>query len=106
MLPFETDADRLALLQALGETVTLTGAVSGIPTAPGLWAYFEDGSKEIRLGDVEIAGRTPEALMRDIDIQGIAIGDTITTADGTVYTISWPPEPDGTGMTKLKLMRA
>ncbi|EJG1697261.1 hypothetical protein CDB74_RS17600 [Vibrio parahaemolyticus] len=49
-----------------------------------------------------VADSEPELHLQDKDAQGISTRDVVTIA-GKQWIVISPPEPDGTGMTKLTL---
>jgi hypothetical protein len=73
---------------------------NGAITVPVLFFKgYEDAIRE----DGGIASSGPEARVRSSDVVGIQQGDTFEIG-GTVYKVV-NPEPDGTGVTVLKLSR-
>jgi hypothetical protein len=91
-MSIETDVDRLELLKALGETVDVDGRrVCGI---------FERTFNEISF-DTAVEGLRPQVTVRDIDVEGIQRGAPVVhnKVNYAVATI----EPDGTGLTVLRL---
>lgn len=97
---FETDAERLDGLKDAGAEQFETGHASP------LWAIFGYGYASASLGDIEVESREPvlEAC-RDVDIaeHGLQKGDTITRVqDGAQYRVR-RIEPDGAGMSVVRL---
>jgi hypothetical protein len=91
-MTLETDADRLAMLQAVGEQVTLAGA--------SVWALWSSPYAET-LG---VSTRAPAVLVREIDAAGVSQSSQLVRA-GITYRVA-AVEPDGTGMVTLQLIRA
>ncbi len=89
----EDDADRLEELRALGEQVTYAGNL--------IWAIFDRAFYEAQGGDVGVESSQPMVTVRDVDVVGIAHGDTITR-NGANYSVVGI-HPDGTGMTEIVL---
>lgn len=96
MPPIETDADRLEFLDAdeFAAAATFDGStITGI---------FQSGFAGAEYGaEVLVDSIEPIFTTRSIDVSGAVQGDTITIG-GTVYTIRGI-EPDGEGMTRLRL---
>lgn len=62
---------------------------------------FDDDYDLIAAGEAGIGGSEPMVKCKTSDVQGVEL---LTLAiNGTVYNIAGPPEPDGTGITILKL---
>lgn len=88
-MPLETEADRQAMLAALGEPATVgTASVKGI---------FERDF-EASLG---IESNRPALHVSDADVPGVRQGDAVSVR-GASYTVA-SVHPDGTGMTTLIL---
>jgi hypothetical protein len=60
-------------------------------------AYFED-----RPGSAGIGSSQPMALAIEADVPAAAQGDTLVI-NGTTYTVTEPPQPDGVGLVMLML---
>ena len=90
-MPVETDAERLALLQHLGEQI----AVAGV----SVWAVFDNAYAEA-LG---LAGTQPVAACRSTDVAAVTTASTVVRGATTYRVVGI--EPDGTGMTLLVLQR-
>jgi TusA-related sulfurtransferase len=91
-MPLETDADRLASLQAVGEQVTVAGAT--------VWALWAAPAIEA-LG----AMSTGQVLqLRTTDAAGVTTA-TQVVRNGVTYRVA-NIEADGTGYTRLNLQRA
>lgn len=88
----ESDADRLAYLQALGEQITVNGQ--------SLWAVADNAYVDVL--DLA-AGTRPQAIVRSSDVPAIAPGQTVVM-QGTQYSVA-EIQPDGTGMTTLILRK-
>ncbi len=91
----ETDSDRDIFLDDFGVDV-----VVGAVTLTGIFdnAYLETEN---------FAGTAPRLIVKSSDVSAQGIGQgTALTVDGTSYTVGWPPQPDGTGMTELYLHEA
>lgn len=91
-MSFETDADRLGILQAVGEQITFDGAQ--------IWAVFRNAYIET----VEISGTRPTAECRTSDVAS-ATSASVVVAGGVNYRVA-VIQPDGTGMTLLVLERS
>jgi len=87
---FETDADRLAVIQECG------GQLVTVATA-SVWGIFENAYAE----DLGIAGTRPELTCRTTDVSTAAAG-TAVVANELSYLVRGI-QPDGTGMTVLIL---
>lgn len=93
----ESDADRLAMLQALGGTqVQAQGAT--------FTALF-DAAYQAALSDPAIEGVHPALTCRTADVERLALTKGLPlTVGGVAYRIL-RHEPDGTGMSLLVLKR-
>lgn len=100
-MAMETDADRLAMLQAIGVRVS----------APGghFWAIFKRDYQLVSADDIGFESRQPALTCRTSDVVVRAIGkDQIITglADDAGAPITYRVvrhEPDGTGMSVVFL---
>lgn len=95
---FETDADRLAMIQAVGEQFDTGKAVK-------LSLIFDREFIEQSLGVLTNEGRKPLGLARTSDVAlHELVKDSVITrdSDGAKYAVK-RFEPDGTGMTLLVL---
>ena len=92
----ESEADRLAMVQAVGETFSTA-------KADKLWLIFDREYIEQQLGEFSIDGRKPIGLGRTSDIAlHELVKDSVVRrdADGGSYMVR-RLQPDGTGMTLL-----
>lgn len=71
-------------------------SVMGIFNNPAAFDRFEGGG--------HLAGSKPELYLSDDDADGVEQRHEITVY-GRVWFVARPPEPDGTGLTKLVLGR-
>ena len=93
-MAIESDSDRLAVLQALGELATFQNS----PAAP--WtAYAVFDNEYVDALDVE--GASPILTVRTIDISAVVRGTTVAP-NGETYNVVGI-RPDGTGFTTLIL---
>lgn len=100
MPEFETDADRLALLEELGDPVAYTPD-GGSPVT--IRAYIDLAAEVFEIGTAILIGTQPEGEARTSDLTGTLEDEADTILfGGTTYTIM-EPLPDGTGMTKFRL---
>lgn len=100
MPDFETDADRLALLEELGDDVVYTPD-GGSPVT--IKAYIDLTAEVFEIGTGIVIGIEPMGEARTSDLTGTLTDEADTVLfDGTTYTIK-EPLPDGTGMTKFRL---
>lgn len=81
------------MLQTLGEQIKVEDRT--------VWAVFENAYTEL---DVGVDSTTPQITVRDIDIKGIPL-DALAEVRGKKYTMV-TREPDGDGMTVLRLSEA
>ena len=90
----ETAADRSALLNDYGTTVTKadTSTFTGI---------FDNDFLAVDLDESEVESTEPTLLVRTADVSGLAHGDTLTIS-AVSYTVRGI-QPDGTGMTQIML---
>jgi len=90
----ETAADRSALLNDYGTTVTKadTSTFTGI---------FDNDFLAVDLDESEVESTEPTLLARTADVSGLAHGDTLTIS-AVSYTVRGI-QPDGTGMTQIML---
>ena len=89
----ESDTDRLSYLELLGESATIDGSqLRGIFESTFLDAGVDPG----------IASSEPEFLARTIDLNGVSQSSVIERENGEKYRVR-EIEPDGTGMTLLRL---
>ena len=98
--PFETDADRLAELQAVGQSVTYTPSGGAAKT---IYVIFDNVSI-VDNSSGKVVGTRPEARGRTLDLTGTVVGGTLLI-EGTTYDIE-TNLPDGTGMTDMELAKA
>jgi hypothetical protein len=91
-MSLESDADRLAYLQAVGEQISVNGQT--------LWAVPDNAYVDVL--DLA-AGTRPQAIVRTADVPNIAPGQTVVM-QGTQYSVA-EIQPDGTGMTTLILQK-
>ena len=93
-----SDTDRLYMLQALGEQITLfpnTGADRSI------WALYDSVYTEVGDGYGAVSTRTPSLLCRDVDVQNVEIG-TELIRNSITYTVSKvEQDAEGEGTTRL-----
>ena len=90
----ESDADRLALLQALGGDVCVFGAAS-------FTAIFERRYAP----ELGVDGYHPVLTCRESDVSALVEGDS-GTVNGTAYKLACDPQADGTGMADIILEAA
>lgn len=94
----ESDADRLAEIQALGgQRVFIRGAE--------FWALFDRQYQSVALGQLEIESRSPALTCRTSDVERLAL-----VKDDPIDGLPEPfrvkaHEPDGTGMSVVVLKR-
>lgn len=96
----ETDADRLATIQAVGEQFD-----TGKPTR--LWAIFDEAYLETDLDRFTVANREPMLQCRTSDVAAhelVKQSKVTRVADGASYAVK-DLEPDGTGMTIIRLQK-
>lgn len=104
-MSFETDADRLAMLQALGgETVTFIGAVSGLPTNEGLTALFLSPFEMAAFGGIEYESAKHMARVLSSAVVGAVHKDILMRGTDQFEIIKI--EPDGSGITDLYLRKS
>lgn len=99
-LPFENEPDRLLYLQSLGEQFD-----SGYSET--LWGIFSRPYSAQTVADQVVQSRETTLLVRtsDVALHSIERASQLTQVDtGDVYRVR-QAEPDGTGMTLLKLSR-
>lgn len=100
MPEFETDDDRLALLEELGDEVVYTPS-GGSPVT--IQAYIDLTTETFDILTGVVTGTQPMGEARTSDLTGtLTDGADTILFDGTTYTIK-EPLPDGTGMTKFSL---
>ena len=97
----ETDAMRLQYLKDFGVSdATFRDTPTG--TTATIYALLrKEYLEEEAGGEVGVESSAPFALVRTSDVPNVVQGDQITI-NGTTYTI-WAVEPDGEGMTDLRL---
>lgn len=88
----ESDQDRLESLQALGEEIR----IDDFP----VWGVFDQSFVEA-LSDPGIGSSEPEFTCRSIDVENVQ-KDSVLTRLQVQYRVR-ELEPDGTGMTLLRL---
>lgn len=91
----ETETDRLQLLKSLGEEVDVDGRK--------LWGVFDFSFNEIAF-DSPVEGLRPQVMVLSSDATDIERGVTVVRG-GKFYSVV-TVEPDGFGMTFLKLNEA
>ena len=97
----ETDTDRLAYLQILGETATLTVS-GGSPTT--ISVIFDREFEEVAGGTVDFASSNPFVQCRTVAVSAVSPGDVLTV-QSTDFAVEVRMD-DGTGMTTLQLSEA
>lgn len=89
----ESDEDRLEYLKAMGELVDIDGL--------SLFGVFEN--EFATEGDFPgVASSEPTITCRSSDVRLFHVGDEVVRESGDKFTIR-EIEPDGTGMTLLRL---
>lgn len=88
----ETDADRLGMLQAVGEQITIDGV--------SVWAIFGNAYIE----SFEATGTRPVAECRSTDVAAVTTSSAVVYG-GVTYRVA-VVQPDGSGMTQLILERS
>lgn len=94
----ESEADRLAMIQAVGEPFTTSRPEK-------LWLIFDREFIEEVMGNIPVIGRKPVALGRTSDVASHElVKQSVLTrdADGSKFAVR-DFHPDGTGMTLLVL---
>jgi hypothetical protein len=97
---FESDADRLAMIRAVGEQFD-----TGKPTR--MWAVFDEAYLESDLDRFTVANREPMLQVRtsDVALHELVKASKLTrVSDGSDYFVK-DLEPDGTGMTLVRLRK-
>ncbi len=90
----ESEADRLAILKGCDGELGLIGNDQ-------VWGVFTDEHAPIDLGGQIIESTAPEFLCRSSDVTDVVTGIEVKIR-GVSYTVS-EIQPDGTGMTTLRL---
>lgn len=105
-MAIESAADRAMFLDADEFGVTATYRKYGTATDIPITGIFDaEHSVGAIGGDIEIASVSPQFLARSADLPSGAADRDSVTVDGTAYKVRFV-EPDGTGMTVLKLEKA
>jgi len=94
----ESDIDTFVDTDDFAVSVTYTPNGGDPSTISGIFDN-ETEAFNTQTGEIEAGG--PQILVKDSDVSGVAKGDTIVK-DSTTYYVRGI-EPDGTGMTILKL---
>jgi len=89
----ESEHDRLEILKALGEQVTINGVE--------VWVTFDKSYIE-ELAGPGAASSEPELIGRTSDLDSFVQSDVVERDNGEKYRIR-KPEPDGTGMSLVRL---
>lgn len=94
----ESEADRLGMLKAVGGEEFDTGQ----PTR--LWAVFDIPAID-REGLIPVKSRRPELSCRDSDVEAHSLvkGSSLVRVSTGVQYLVRELEPDGTGMTVIRL---
>lgn len=105
-MAIETDAEREIFLNADEFGVTVAYRKKGTATDLTLTGIFDAEHSVGAIGEgLEIASVAPQVLLRTSDLpSGAGDGDSVTI-DSVAYRVRFK-EPDGTGMTVLKLEKA
>lgn len=98
--PFETEADRQAELEALGESVIYTPSGGDAKTINVIF----DNVDIVDETTGSVVGSRPEARGSTADLTAPVVGGTFLI-DGTTYNIK-TNLPDNTGMTDIQLSEA
>ena len=96
-----TDAVRLQFLKDFGISDATYRDTSAGTTATIYALLRREYLEEEAGGEVGVESSAPFAFVRTSDVPNVVQGDQITIS-GTTYTI-WAVEPDGEGMTDLRL---
>ena len=95
----ESDADRLALIRALGgQLVCFDGGQ--------FWAVFDNPSRDSSLSDLDIEGASPSLTALTSDVESLRKDTALTFTDYAGRSVSFlieKHEPDGSGMSRLSL---
>jgi hypothetical protein len=86
-----------SMINAIGKTVTVGGV--------SITAIFDNDYQSINLDSGEIGSTGPALHCKTSDVSTAKHG-TAAVVDSVNYTVNGPPEPDGTGLTVLKLRKA
>ncbi|MFQ5472674.1 MAG: hypothetical protein ACE5FA_07305 [Dehalococcoidia bacterium] len=101
----ETDADLRVFVHTseFGMVATITLAAGGAPFQVD--GILEDGSLEVDLvGGPAVVSSGPQLTCVSADVSAVVRGDLVVIGS-TSYAVK-EPEPDGTGMTVLRLVLA
>lgn len=79
------------------------GLVVHRPGSSSFSALFDEEHLELEIGGNAISSRQPELIAQDADITGLAQGSPLVI-NGQPYTVT-DIQPDGTGMSVIKLVR-
>lgn len=94
-MPTETDADRLAMIRAVDDTVAIYHGTT-------ISVIFDNNYELAEVGEgFGVSGRQPMLQARTSDLPGIREGSQITVAAAD-YVVA-AHRPDGTGMTEIAL---
>lgn len=96
----ESDADRLAHLVDYGVSVVAT--VNGV-VQPAVTGIFDDAYKEEMLQGDQVVAFRPQVVVRTIDCANWKKSTTTLSINATVWRIH-SMQPDGTGITTVKLL--
>lgn len=93
-MPMETDADRLAMIRALGgvEFSTPRGVIE---------AVFDEGYAEAALDGATAEGVQPYLTCRTADVVALALAKGVMLTFGERVLRVVRHEPDGTGMSRI-----
>ena len=96
----ESDADRLAMIQAVGETFD---AGTSVP----MWAVYDRAFEEAYLGEHSHGSRRPilQCLTSDVVSRDLVKGSPVTRLSDDVKYLIDTIEDDGTGITVLVLRK-
>ena len=97
-MAFESDADRLAMIQAVGEQFD-----TGKPTR--MWAIFDQAYLSASLDRLQVSDSEPMMMCRTSDVavhELVKKSRLVRVSDGTEHYVK-DFEPDGVGMTLVRL---
>lgn len=105
-MTIESDADRLLFLDEGDFAVTATYTSVGGGAATSVKGIFDANTQAIEVGnEVAIASTAPQFLCRSADLTNGGRQQDTFVIDGTTYK-AVDIQPDGTGMTTVRLQRA
>lgn len=95
-MSIESEADRLAILQTFGQSVTVAGSA--------VYGMLDNDYEPVQFGNQVVESNVPVLIVRTSDVPAVAHGDAVVIGANS-YTVR-EIRNDGEGMTELVMAEA